>query len=184
VPPIFALLALMLTGVVLVSLLLLRFRQSLLLGYFLCGVVIANSGILDQFGGVRTEDGLKQMAEFGVILLMFTVGLEFSLGELRYLRRIALWGGIIQMGLTMIPITAFGIYGGLPWPAALSLAVALAMSSTAVGMKMFQERGMVSTPGARLALGLAIFQDIFVVCWGVWDFLQRRGWRLSASRRR
>jgi CPA2 family monovalent cation:H+ antiporter-2 len=85
IPPLFALLALMLAGVVLVSLLLLRLQQSMLAGYFICGVLIANSGVLDLLGGGESHERVSQMAEFGVILLMFTLGLEFSLGELRFL---------------------------------------------------------------------------------------------------
>ncbi|MGI8602445.1 MAG: cation:proton antiporter [Verrucomicrobiales bacterium] len=166
-PPLFALLAIIAVAVVLVSLLLLRFRQSLLLGYFLCGVVIANSGILGQFGGGESEGHVQNMAEFGVILLMFTVGLEFSLGELRYLRRFAFWGGLAQMALTVLPIAVLGKIFGLTWAAAVSLGVALAASSTAVGMKAFQERSTATTPGARLALGVAIFQDLLVIAFVV-----------------
>lgn len=82
-PPLFILLALMLVGVVLMSLLLLRLQQSLLAGYFLCGVLIANSGIIEALGGVGTQAGISQMSEFGVMLLMFTLGLEFSLSDLK-----------------------------------------------------------------------------------------------------
>ena len=85
-PPLFVLLAIMLMGVVLVSLLLLRLQQSLLAGYFICGIVIANSGVLDWLGGGTLQAGVAQMSDFGVMLLMFTLGLEFSLSELKYLR--------------------------------------------------------------------------------------------------
>ena len=105
-PPVFALLALMLAGVVLVSLLLLRLRQSMLAGYFICGVVIANSGVLDLLGGGESHEHVSQMAEFGVVLLMFTLGLEFSLGELRFLRRLAFVGGGWQMGLCVVVTAA------------------------------------------------------------------------------
>jgi CPA2 family monovalent cation:H+ antiporter-2 len=99
IPPLFALLAVMLAGVVLVSLLLLRLQQSLLAGYFICGVIIANSGIMTLLGGGESQARIANMAEFGVVLLMFTLGLEFSLGELKYLRRLAFAGGGWQMGL-------------------------------------------------------------------------------------
>jgi CPA2 family monovalent cation:H+ antiporter-2 len=167
VPPLFALLAMMLVGVVLVSLLLLRFRQSLLLGYFLCGVVIANSGVLHFFEGDDVEYPVRHMSDIGVVLLMFTVGLEFSLGEVRYLRRIAVWGGIVEMLVTATVVAFIGAACGLTWPAAIGLGVALATSSTALGVKVFQERGTVSSPGARLAFGIAIFQDIFVIAFVV-----------------
>ncbi len=163
-PPLFTLLALMLTAVVGVSLLLLRLQQSLLAGYFLCGVLLANSGVLDLLGGGETEASITQMSEFGVMLLMFTLGLEFSLGELRYLRRQAFAGGGWQMGACIaLTGTAAWAFTDLPWAGIVLLAVALAMSSTAVSLKSFQDLGLESSPGARMALAVAIFQDLFII---------------------
>jgi monovalent cation:H+ antiporter-2, CPA2 family len=163
-PPLFTLLALMLTAVVGVSLLLLRLQQSLLAGYFLCGVLLANSGVLDLLGGGESEASIAQMSEFGVMLLMFTLGLEFSLGELRYLRRQAFAGGGWQMGSCMaLTGAAAWAFTGLPWAGIVLLAVALAMSSTAVSLKSFQDLGLEPSPGARMALAVAIFQDLFII---------------------
>lgn len=163
IPPLFALLALMLAGVVLVSLLLLRLRQSMLAGYFLCGVIIANSGVLDLLGGGESHQRVSQMAEFGVILLMFTLGLEFSLGELRFLRRLAFAGGGWQMGLCMTAAATGAVMMHFSWQGAVLLAVAMAMSSTAVSLKSFQDLGLEASPGARMTLAVAIFQDLFVI---------------------
>ena len=163
IPPVFALLALMLVGVVLVSLLLLRLRQSMLAGYFICGVVIANSGVLDLLGGGESHERVSQMAEFGVVLLMFTLGLEFSLGELRFLRRLAFVGGGWQMGLCVVVTAATSTLIHPSWQGAVILSVALAMSSTAVSLKSFQDLGLESSPGARMALAVAIFQDLFII---------------------
>ena len=163
-PPLFMLLAIMLVGVVLVSLLLLRLQQSLLAAYFLCGVLIANSGVLDLLGGGRLEHGVSQMSEFGVMLLMFTLGLEFSLSELRYLRRLAFGGGSLQMTICGVVggLLAFALWG-VPASAAVILAVVLAMSSTAVSLKTFQDLNLSTSPGARFALAVAIFQDLFII---------------------
>lgn len=163
IPPLFALLALMLAGVVLVSLLLLRLRQSMLAGYFICGVIIANSGVLELLGGGQSHEGIAQMAEFGVVLLMFTLGLEFSLGELRFLRRLAFVGGGLQMGLCMLATALLTPFIHPAWQGAVILSVALAMSSTAVSLKSFQDMGLEASPGARMALAVAIFQDLFVI---------------------
>jgi CPA2 family monovalent cation:H+ antiporter-2 len=163
IPPIFTLLAVMLGGVVLVSLLLLRLQQSLLAGYFLCGVVIANSGIMTLLGGGESQAQIANMAEFGVVLLMFTLGLEFSLGELRYLRRLAFQGGGWQMGLCMALAAAGALACGIGWTGAVVTGVAVAMSSTAVSLKSFQDLGLESSPGARMALAVAIFQDLFII---------------------
>jgi CPA2 family monovalent cation:H+ antiporter-2 len=165
--PMFSLLAVMLTAVVVVSLLLLRARQSLLVGYFICGILIANTGIIERLGGADatgdTHVAVQQMAEFGVMLLMFVLGLEFSINELRFLRRFALIGGSLQMGLCLVLVTAIAKFTGLSWPASIVLGVALAMSSTAVSLKTFQDLGLSGNPGARFALGVAIFQDIFII---------------------
>jgi CPA2 family monovalent cation:H+ antiporter-2 len=163
-PPLFVLLAIMLMGVVLVSLLLLRLQQSLLAGYFLCGIVIANSGVLDWLGGAPLHNGVAQMSDFGVMLLMFTLGLEFSLSELKYLRRLAFGGGGLQMGLCGLAGGALAVgFWGVGWQAALVLAVVLGMSSTAVSLKTYQDLHLSTSPGARFALAVAIFQDLFII---------------------
>jgi monovalent cation:H+ antiporter-2, CPA2 family len=162
-PPLFALLALMLVSVVLVSLLLLRLQQSLLIGYFICGVAVANSGILGQWGGEGVQESVAQMSEFGVMLLMFTLGLEFSLSDLKYLRRLAFLGGTLQMVLCMVPIIVLAVMSGYGCAAAILLSVVGAMSSTAVSVKSFQDMEMAGTPSARMALAVAIFQDLFII---------------------
>ena len=163
IPPLFALLAIMLVGLVVVSLLLIRMRQSLLIGYFVCGVFIANSGILDGFADSDTEMRIGQMSEFGVILLLFTLGLEFSLSELKFLRRLAFVGGTAQMILCTLPIYLIAKWLGLGTAESLVVGVALALSSTAISLKTFQDMELGGSPGARLAIGVAIFQDIFVI---------------------
>ena len=158
------LLAIMLMGVVLVSLLLLRLQQSLLAGYFICGVVIANSGVLEWLGGTRLNAGVAQMSDFGVMLLMFTLGLEFSLSELKYLRKLAFGGGSLQMALCGLVGAALAIaFWGVGWQAAIVLAVVLGMSSTAVSLKTYQDLDLSTSPGARFALAVAIFQDLFII---------------------
>ena len=161
ISPLFGLLTLVLVGVVLVSLILLRFRQSLLVGYFLSGVLLANSGLLDWVGADSSD--LDRLAELGVILLLFTLGLEFSLTEIKHLRRVALLGGGLQVGLVGLVSGATCVFFGFPFPVAIALAVAIALSSTAVSIKAFHDLGMADSPAARLALGVAIFQDILVI---------------------
>ncbi|TAE75546.1 MAG: hypothetical protein EAZ65_08740 [Verrucomicrobia bacterium] len=163
VTPFFGMLALVLVLAVFVSLAVVKLRQSLLVGYFLSGVLIANSGVL-ALVGVNTDDPMiANLGELGVILLMFTLGLEFSLAELRHLWRAALIGGGVQVALTASIATAGARFAGLAWPEAIVLSVAIALSSTAVAMKSFQEIGQPNNPGARVALGVALFQDILVI---------------------
>jgi CPA2 family monovalent cation:H+ antiporter-2 len=156
-------LALVLILAVFVSLILVKLRQSLLVGYFLCGILIANSGVLVLVGVPPDDPMIGNLGELGVILLMFTLGLEFSLGELRHLWRVALIGGGVQVALTASIATACARFAGIAWPEAIVLSVAVALSSTAVAMKSFQEIGQPNNPGARVALGVALFQDILVI---------------------
>ncbi len=161
VSPLFGLLTFVLVGVVLVSLVLLRFRQSLLVGYFVCGVLLANSGVLDWVGADSSD--LDRLAELGVILLLFTLGLEFSFKEMKHLRRVALVGGGWQVGLVGLGAGGVCLAFGVTVPVAIAFAVVVALSSTAVSIKAFQDLGMADSPAARVALGIAIFQDLLVI---------------------
>lgn len=163
VTPFFALLAMVLVMSVIASLILIKARQSLLVGYFLVGVLISNSGLLSLVGAHREDPIIGHLAELGVILLMFTLGIEFSLSQLRHLWRIALIGGGLQVALCSGIAASIAAWAGLPPAEVAVVAVAMALSSTAVAMKSFQDLGQPNNPGARSALGIALFQDIFVI---------------------
>lgn len=163
VSPLFALLSLVLILAVLVSLVLVKFRQSLLVGYLLCGLVIANSGLLQFMGGEEGDAVISHLAEIGVILLMFTLGIEFSVAELSHLWRKALIGGGLQVGLTAAIVGVAAHLLGFPTAETMVLAVAVSLGSTAVAMKSFQEMGQPNNPAARAALAIALFQDLLVI---------------------
>jgi CPA2 family monovalent cation:H+ antiporter-2 len=162
-PPLFSLLGISLAAVVLMSLLLLRFRQSLLAAYFLCGVVVANCGLLETLGGAQSSEKIGYLAQIGVVLLMFTLGLEFSLKELRHLRRYAFRGGAWQMFWCIVAGCGAALACGLPAAQAAVIGILLAASSTAVSLKIIQDMNLGASPGARFALGVAIFQDLFII---------------------
>ena len=163
-PPMFSLIALMLVGVVAVSLILLRLRQSLLVGYFLCGIAISNTGLLDILAGEDATLAIKRVSEFGVMLLLFVIGMEFSLAELKHLRRYAFRGGTAQIAITVATAgAATWAYFGFPWTLIAVVAVACAMSSTAISIKLYHDMRVAASSGARLALGIAILQDLFVI---------------------
>lgn len=161
-PPFFTLLTVVFMGIIAIALILAHFRQSLLAGYFICGVILANCGILDLIPNSGVS--IKALSEVGIILLMFTLGLEFSIDELRHLRKTALVGGGIQMAICTV---IFGM--GLHWATGMDLSHSLTvgaimgLSSTAVSLKSFQEFGLGGTSGARMALGIALFQDIAAI---------------------
>ena len=164
VSPMFALLALMLVGVVAVSLVLLRLRQSLLVAYFLCGVAIANTGLLQSVAGESARETVATMSDYGIMLLLFVLGMEFSLGELKHLRRYAFLGGSVQMVLSILGAGAATLaYFHFSSPQVVVVAVACALSSTAISVKLYQDMGIAASAGARLALGIAIFQDVFII---------------------
>lgn len=164
VEPIFVLLGLVLAAAVVVSLVFARFRQSLVLGYFLCGILLGNSKIIEHLPLGDTAPLIGVLADAGVILLMFTLGIEFSISELKKLRRLAGIGGGVQMAATFGLAAAILLgWAGLDWPTASLLAFMVALSSTALALKLFQESGNATGPGARLALGIALFQDVAVI---------------------
>ncbi len=148
---------------VLVALLLVRFKQSLLVGYFICGVVVANSGLLEMVVGTEGSGLITVLAEFGIILLMFTLGVEFPLKELKHMWKLAFIGGGVQMGLSSLVIGGIAYAAGMPPSQAVVLGIALGLSSTAVSLKSFQDMGLGNHPAARMSLGIALFQDILVI---------------------
>ncbi|MFT6243164.1 MAG: CPA2 family monovalent cation:H+ antiporter-2 [Akkermansiaceae bacterium] len=162
VAPVVALLGMVLGSVIVVSLLLVKARQSLLVGYFLCGLVLANTGATSLLGESPGE-AIDMLAELGVVLLMFTLGIEFSLRELLHLKKVVLGGGGAQMLGTTIVGMAVGWAFGLQGAGLLVVGFAMALSSTAVSIKSFQDMGQPDSPGARMALGVAIFQDLAVI---------------------
>jgi CPA2 family monovalent cation:H+ antiporter-2 len=115
------------------------------------------------FGLGADQPGIHLMSEAGVVLLMFSLGIEFSLSELRNLRRTALRGGVVQMVLAAAGLSGVAALFGLGWKEAVLLGVIGSMSSTAVVLRSFQEGPGTSAPAARIAVGVAIFQDLFAI---------------------
>lgn len=163
ISPFFALLTMVLVCAVLVSLLLVKFKQSLLVGYLLTGVFIGNVGLLWFTGMDRNDAVIQHLAEIGIILLMFTLGIEFSLTELRHLWRTAMLGGGLQVGITGLIAWLIAKAAGFNHIDSAVICIAVALSSTAVAMKSFQDLGQQSNPGARSSLGIALFQDVLVI---------------------
>ena len=163
ISPLFALLTLVLVLSVMVSLVLVKFKQSLLVGYLLSGVLIGNVGLLWVTGLDKGDSVISNFAEIGVILLMFTLGIEFSLSEFKHLWRVALIGGGLQVGITATIVGLLASAFGFPSADSIVLGMAVALSSTAVSMMSFQDMGQQNNPGARASLGIALFQDILVI---------------------
>lgn len=109
------------------------------------------------------ESGTRGLAEFGVVFLMFTIGLEFSLPHLFSMKRLVFGLGALQVGATMLLALLVGELFGASGPAALMLGGALAMSSTALLSKLLIDRMELESPHGRMVMGVLLFQDLAVV---------------------
>ncbi|MBN1140629.1 MAG: cation:proton antiporter [Deltaproteobacteria bacterium] len=136
-----------------------RLKQPLILGYILAGVLI---GPYD-FGFVSKVHDIELLAEIGVALLLFGLGLEFSLKKLQPVRKIALIGTPIQILLTLIFGTLIGM--GLGWEPVPSLwfGSLISLSSTMVLLKTLMNQGWMGTLSSRVMIGMLIVQDLAVV---------------------
>ncbi len=134
-------------------------KQPPLLGYLIVGVIIGPHA----FGWVSQTQQVSDLAEIGVIFLMFSIGLEFSLPKLRTMRRTVLGLGSAQVAITMLVVMGVCLLLGLSWQGALVLGGALAMSSTAILAKLLAERYELNTEHGRQIIGILLFQDIAVV---------------------
>jgi CPA2 family monovalent cation:H+ antiporter-2 len=138
-----------------------------MLGYLAVGILIGPHAL----GLAENDATTHALAEFGVVFLMFSIGLEFSLSQLRAMRRIVFGLGMAQVLLTIGATMLFGwlIATQLPaavhisWQAAFALGGALAMSSTAIVSKMLTERLELESPHGRRIIGILLFQDLAVV---------------------
>lgn len=133
-----------------------RLNLPPILGYLFVGIVVGPFGL----AWFSDTDDTRLLAEFGVVFLLFTLGLEFSLTKLVAMRRAVLGLGGAQVLASTLAIGATGMLFGLGWEIALVLGGALAMSSTAIVVKQLSDQGEVGTPHGRLAVGVLLFQDI------------------------
>jgi len=142
-----------------------RLKIPPVIGLIFTGIIIGPSGI----GAVYDEKLISTLAELGVILLLFTIGLEFSLDDLKKLRKIVLVGGSVQILLTGFVVSTlaywfmYAIGSGVSPAASLFLGFTFSVSSTAICLKILTDRDELGLPHGRIALGILIFQDLAVV---------------------
>jgi monovalent cation:H+ antiporter-2, CPA2 family len=130
-----------------------------LLGYLIVGVAVGPRAL----GWIQEDRGTAYLGEFGVVFLMFTIGLEFSLPKLVQMRRLVLGLGGMQVVLTTAFFMSLLVLAGAAWPAAFALGAALAMSSTAIVVRMLAERMQTETAHGREIIGVLLAQDLAVV---------------------
>lgn len=136
-----------------------RFRLSPVVGFFLAGVLIGPDGL----AMVENLALIRGTAEVGVILLLFTVGVEMELEELRRMKRFVATGGGLQVGLTVAAVAGLLALLGVPWRAGVYTGFLVALSSTAIVLKLLSDRGQTRTPVGRVTVGMLVFQDLAVV---------------------
>lgn len=136
-----------------------RIKVPTIVGYLLTGVIAGPH----LTGIVHSDTNIELLAEIGVVLLLFTIGLEFSLKHLIKIRRIVFWGGFMQVALTTLIIMSLAQGLEMELPAAIFIGFLTALSSTAVVLKVLQERSEISSNYGRTVLGILIFQDILLV---------------------
>jgi monovalent cation:H+ antiporter-2, CPA2 family len=136
-----------------------RFRVPSVVGFFLAGILVGPSG----FRIVSDVNDIGTLAEIGVILLLFTIGMEFSLAQLVRIKRTAFVAGALQVLLTIAVGMAVANQLGLALPQAAIAGFLIALSSTAIVLKSLQEKAEIESPHGMISMGILLFQDIIVV---------------------
>ena len=130
-----------------------------IVGFLLAGVAIGPNAL-----GLVTDQALiDAAAEIGVLLLLFTIGIEFSLDKLAKIQRLIFVGGGIQVGLTTAIVTGILMAFGIGWKVGVFTGFLVALSSTAIVTKMLGDRGETGAPHGQASVGLLIFQDLAVI---------------------
>jgi len=150
-----------------------RIGLSPILGYLLAGMAVGPYGIVtvaDDVFGVRLEalviaerEGVAQIAELGVVFLLFLIGLELSAPRLWAMRRLVFGLGGAQVVVTAAALSAAGIAAGLESEAAVAIGAALALSSTAMVIQILVDAGRLASPAGRVMFSVLLMQDIAVV---------------------
>lgn len=136
-----------------------KLRLPIVVGFLLTGILAGPKG----FGIITSLHDIEQVADIGVIFLLFTIGLEFSLHQFYPLKRAALIGGFLQVFLTIFLVAILGHWIGLAWNTSVFLGFLLALSSTAIVLKTYQEKAEIDSPHGRISIAILIFQDIVIV---------------------
>lgn len=142
-----------------VAFLCLRLKLPLLVGLMLTGMAIGPYAL----GLIEELQSIEILAEIGVMLLLFTIGLEFSLARLREMKRLVLIGGGLQVILTTAAVAGIVVMRGRSLNQAIFVGFLVALSSTAIVLKSYVDRHEVDAPHGRAGVGILLFQDISIV---------------------
>ncbi len=143
----------------LVILLFMRLKLPTIIGYLFTGAIAGPYGL--QL--VTASTAVDVLSEIGVILLLFVIGMEFSLKNLLAIKKAVFIGGSLQVVLTILVTTIISYFFGFNWNIAVFFGFLFALSSTAIVLKLLQEAGEVNTISGRTTLAILIFQDVIIV---------------------
>jgi len=136
-----------------------RFRIPSIVSFLLIGMLVGPFG----FALITNQSAIDTFGEIGIVLLLFTIGLEFSFQKLVKTWRTVIIGGLVQVCTTIGAITVVSGLFGMPFNEALIFGFIVSLSSTAIVMKILQEKGEVDTLQGRTLLGILIFQDLAII---------------------
>ncbi|MFC3847739.1 cation:proton antiporter [Helicobacter baculiformis] len=140
------------------GLLLKRIDMPIIIGYILTGLIIVAIFRIEDF------ESLSEIADFGIVFLMFMIGLEFNFDKLKTMKQEVLVFGGLQVVVTSLFFMVFGYYVmGSSWEFSLVVSMGFSLSSTAIVLKFFEESKQLSTPVGKIVVGVLIFQDIAAI---------------------
>jgi len=136
-----------------------RLKVPPVVGLLLTGIVVGPSGL----ALIEEVDNVELFAELGVVFLLFIIGLELNFERLKKLGRLLLLGGGVQAVATAAAVTGVALAFGFPVAQALFFGFVVALSSTAIVLKLLQDRGELDSPHGQVTLGILLFQDFLIV---------------------
>ncbi len=136
-----------------------KLRVPVILGFLVAGVIIGP----DSLGLIHDVHEVELLAEIGVVLLLFTIGLEFSLSEFHTARNYILWAGILQVAVTTLVSLAAALFLGHSAQVGIFFGFLISLSSTVIVLKVYSDRREIDSLQGKLATGLLLFQDLCIV---------------------
>ncbi len=136
-----------------------RFKQPAVMGYILAGAILGPGGL----GLVESREFISLLAELGVLLLLFLIGMEISLRAIREVWKIAVTVTVLQIAIGLVAMSAIGAWLDWPLPRTILLGFVVALSSTAVAIKMLEEIGELRSRTGQITVAILVAQDLAVV---------------------
>ena len=152
-------LLIVLTAIISIVFLFQKLRVPAIVGFLLTGVLIGPEG----WGLIRNAQQIEILAQIGVVLLLFTIGIEFSLGQILTVHRYVIWAGILQILVTTLVVLALSLLAGYGLEAGIFYGFLVSLSSTAIVLKILNERGEIHALQGKLATGILLLQDLCIV---------------------